>query len=400
MLFGSIISYRNSVLGIILVLIAGGVGIECCSEGTVFGQERTLPLPPRLPGTANGNSNSAAPSQSLRSIPGHQLPPPMTSIEQPEVASGQLPSSAANPSSTIHPVSSTRSNGNLSAPVEVSADGHLRVPVCLVIVIEKIQLPARESGVLGQLIAKEGQLVTGGSMIAKVDDSQADTELESSKRRLEASQLKVSSDIAIQYASAAKETAEKTFKREEGLFRKGASTEMKRDEAYLASVQADLQLKKANHDFQVDQKAVKLEEIQVTKAQQLLDRHAIIAPWTGVVTKTLKRESEWVNAGDPILELVQMDRIWIEGSLDPSVIHPYQVSDKAAVVTLNLPGGEKVAFDGRITFVDTQVIGDKYKVRAEVLNRQIENHWLLVPGMYVSMEIILNHSPADRVSHQ
>lgn len=400
MLFGSIISYRNSVLGVVLVLIAGGVGIECCSEGIVFGQERTLPLPPRLPGTGNGNTDAAASNQALPSIPGRQLPTPITSIEKPEIAAGQIPTNTANPSSTIHPVSSTRSNGGLSAPVEVTVDGRLRVPTCLVIVIEKIQLPARESGVLGQLIAKEGQLVTGGSMIAKVDDSQADTELESAKRRLEASQLKVSSDIAIQYASAAKETAEKTFKREDGLYRRGAATEMKRDESYLAAVQADLQLKKANHDYQVDQKAVKLEEILVTKAQQLLDRHAIIAPWTGVVTKTLKRESEWVNAGDPILELVQMDRIWIEGKIDPSVIHPYQVSDKAAVVTLNLPGGEKVVFDGRITFVDTQVVGDKYTVRAEVLNRQIENHWLLVPGMYVSMEILLNNSPTDRVSHQ
>jgi macrolide-specific efflux system membrane fusion protein len=270
----------------------------------------------------------------------------------------------------------------------------------MVMVIEKIQLPALEAGVLSQLNAREGQFVAAGSIIAKLDDSRAATELESSKLKLEASQLKVSSDIAIKYAQAAKDTAMKSYKREEGLFNRSAASESKVDVLRLEAIQAGFQLEKASHDYEVDQKAVKLDEIQVTKAQQLLNRYTIQTPWNGVVSKVLKHQNEWVDAGDPILELVQMERIWIEGSIDPELVHPYQVSGKNAEVVLTLPGGEKVAFEGQVNFVDTQVVGSKYKVRAEVLNRQHENYWLLIPGMYVNMDIVMTASAVDRVSQQ
>jgi multidrug efflux pump subunit AcrA (membrane-fusion protein) len=393
-------SVRTYILGGATLLLTGWFGIATFSDTALFGQERSLPLPPRLPGAANGSTGQVAPNQTLPSIPGRQLPPPNALTENQGPVSGQDTVITPNAGTMVQPVSNSQSPGNPLAKIEMTSEGRIRVSKGMVIVIEKIQLPARESGVLGQLNAKEGQLIEGGALIAKVDDSQAITELESSRRRLEASELKVSSDIGIRYATAARETAWKGFKREDGLFRKGAGSEAKRDELQLAAVQADLQLEKANHDFQVDQKAVRLEQIQVTKAEQLVERHDIIAPWSGVVTKTLKRQSEWVNAGDPILELVQMDRIWIEASLNPAVVHPYQVTGKAAIVTLSLPGGEKVAFDGRITFVDSQVVGDSYKVRAEVLNRQHENYWLLVPGMFVDMELLLHDSSVDRVSRQ
>lgn len=399
MLLGSLVSYRNGFLGAILLLTAGWCGLECATQKTLFGQERALPLPPRLPGTGNGAPSVATPSQTLPAIPNRQLPNANGGIENPGSTNGQNLGSVPGSNSTIYPVSNSQPNSNLRSPAEQTNNG-LRLFPCTVMVIEKVELPAREAGVLSLLNAREGQLVTGGSIIAKVDDSLAATELESAKRRLEASQLKVSSDIAIQYANAERETAWKAFKREDSLAKQGHGVAAKREELHLTAVQADLKVEKANHDFQVDQKAIKLDEIQVAKAQQTLDRYTIVAPWSGVVRKTLKRQSEWVNAGDPILEMVQMDRIWIEGMIDPKTIHPYQVSGKAAIVKLKLAGGEIASFDGQITFVDPQVVGDSRKVRAEVLNRQFENHWLLAPGMEVEMEILLNESPVDRVSQQ
>ena len=395
MALSSLISYRNSWVGVALLLTAGWLGLA--SKSLLFGQDRPLPLPPRLPGAAPSNTTLPGLGPSLPTVPSGQLPPSDLLRDSVGPTAGQ--DQPINSGTPVQPVSNLQSNANSRTPIARLENGRLRVETSLVMVIEKVELPAREAGVLSVLNVREGQLVSGGATIAKVDDSQAATELESSKRRLEASQLKVSSDIAIQYASAARETAWKAFKREDGLVKQRAGVEAKREELHLAAVQADLQLEKANHDYQVDQKAVKLDEIQVSKAQQMLDRYTIIAPWSGVVRKTLKRQSEWVNAGDPILELVQMDRIWIEGSLDPKIVHPYQVSGKPAIVTLTLAGGQKVSFDGQITFVDTQVVGNSYKARAEVLNRQHENHWLLVPGMYVEMEIVLENS-ADRVSQQ
>jgi multidrug resistance efflux pump len=283
--------------------------------------------------------------------------------------------------------------------LQVLEGGRIRLATCLVKVIEKIELPAREKGVLLQLSVREGSLVNGDAVIAMVDEGMAIVELDSAKRRLEASQLKISSDIAIRAAQAGKDTALKAYKRELGLSRTGAGTESKAEQLELAAIQAELQLEKAEHDFLVDQKAVKLDELEVIKAQQLLERHQIMAPWAGVVTKVLKRQGEWVNAGDSVYELVQMERLWIEGDIDPRQLNPYQVSGKPVQVTLKLAGGEEATFPGRIAYIDTEVVGHSFKIRAEVLNRQFQDHWLLIPGMYVDMEIMLNEPP-QRISQQ
>jgi len=52
--------------------------------------------------------------------------------------------------------------------------------------------------------------------------------------------------------------------------------------------------------------------------------------------------------------------------------------------------GEKATLAGQIVFVDPLVnAGGKYRVRAEVDNRQIGRQWLLRPGMTAEMKIRL-----------
>jgi multidrug efflux pump subunit AcrA (membrane-fusion protein) len=288
--------------------------------GLVGAQERSLQLPPRLPGGSLGSSPgpdrggeqrglppasalnpvdnpTGTPNSDSRSLPALPTAQPMRGAAGVGTGSvGAVPSG----SQTAGLAGSSQGNAADGVALEpstyrsrISIQGSVvRLDVCLVKVIEKIELPAREAGVLRALAVREGNLVDANSLLAKVDDHQAVTELESAKRRLEASQLKISSDIGIRYAQAAKETAWKAFRREDTLVRRNAGTEAKRDELQLAAIQADLQYEKAQHDFNVDQKAVKLDELQVQKAQQLLDRHDIFSPWAGVVTQVLKRQGE------------------------------------------------------------------------------------------------------------
>jgi multidrug efflux pump subunit AcrA (membrane-fusion protein) len=376
-----------------LPIIAGSLlfgGIHQAIEA----QERTLQLPPRLPTTGSvARPDNPSAGSSLPALPPAQRSSVANELER----LGSLPNPQQE--SAVNSTWGLPSTQEHHSSLQVLEGGRIRLATCLVKVIEKIELPAREKGVLLQLSVREGSLVNGDAVIAMVDEGMAIVELDSAKRRLEASQLKISSDIAIRAAQAGKDTALKAYKRELGLSRTGAGTESKAEQLELAAIQAELQLEKAEHDFLVDQKAVKLDELEVIKAQQLLERHQIMAPWAGVVTKVLKRQGEWVNAGDSVYELVQMERLWIEGDIDPRQLNPYQVSGKPVQVTLKLAGGEEATFPGRIAYIDTEVVGHSFKIRAEVLNRQFQDHWLLIPGMYVDMEIMLNEPP-QRISQQ
>ncbi|MBL8888456.1 MAG: HlyD family efflux transporter periplasmic adaptor subunit [Planctomycetaceae bacterium] len=397
MRLGLTISRRWGFVGGAVLLASAWWATGILNAPALLGQERTLP---RLP-IAGGNSNNGTTTpQTLPAIP-NRLNPSVPSTGELSSAVQDTAGTSGFPSgSAIQPISNPQPNRN--APVAGMAvnNGRLRLGSSVVKVIEKAELPAREAGVLNQLHVREGQNVEAGAVIAMIDDSQAAVDLVIAQQRMEASQLKVNSDIAIRYAEASERTARKAYQRQVELAKTSSGIESKKDEAYLAAIQSELQVEKAKHDYQVDQKTKLLDETQVQKAQQLMERYAIIAPWNGVVAKTIKRQSEWVNAGDPILELIQMDRVWIEGSIDPKIVHPFQVSAKTAEVVLTLTNGEKIEFQGRINFVGTEVVGNSYKVRAEVINRQHEDHWLLIPGMFVEMDVLLQEPSNDRVSQQ
>lgn len=399
MSLGLSVSRRYGLVGATILLAVGWYGAGLPSEPSLYGQERALP--PRLPSALGGNSgNGTTGTQALPAIPNRLTTSAPTSGEVQSAVQDAGPGQPLGPGATIQPISNPQPNRNPLGPGNVINNGRLRLASSVVKVIEKVELPAKEAGVLNLLNVREGQNVEAGTVIAMIDDSQAAVDLVIAQQRMEASQLKVNSDIAIRFAEASERTARKAYQRQVELARTGSGVESTKDEAYLKAIQSELQVEKAKHDYQVDQKTKLLDETQVAKAKQMLERYSIVAPWNGVVSKAIKRQSEWVNAGDPILELIQMERVWIEGSIDPKSLHPFQVSGRSTEVILTLPGGENIEFQGRITAVDTEVVGNSYRVRAEVINRQHENHWLLIPGMFVEMDVLLQEPSNDRVSQQ
>ena len=116
----------------------------------------------------------------------------------------------------------------------------------------------------------------------------------------------------------------------------------------------------------------------------------------------LYREAgEWVNAGDKVLRIVQMDRLRVEGLLDTARYNPHEVEGRLVTVTVTMARGEKVEFKGYIVFVGLEKrAGNRVTVRAEVENRTANNRWLLMPGTDVAMRIhlgspVISQQPKD-----
>lgn len=379
-------------------------------------QEIGRQLPPALPGATQGSNSSGSlpqlPQTLQPSIPqndssNRQMPGRTSGVDPDDrfrqSALGNPSNAAAGSAGSAGALGSANdgmdrsmlprhlqarpSAGGQQNSVQLINSGKAIVPYCPVKLIQKIELSANELGALAEVAVVDGQTITKGMVVAKVNDEQARTELSLAIARRDAAMLKVDSDIEIRYAEAGYNAAAKTFERENSLYKKGVGTTAERDEARLQAIQANLQINKAQHDHSVSQKAVTVEKLQVVKAQEFLNRHSVIAPWGGIVSRVIKHQSEWVNAGDPIMEVIQMDRLWVEGKIHASEINPYQVSEREVNVTMTLAQGERISFPGKIVYVELEVVGGDYKVRAEVANRTFQNHWLLIPGMNVDMEI-------------
>jgi multidrug efflux pump subunit AcrA (membrane-fusion protein) len=97
---------------------------------------------------------------------------------------------------------------------------------------------------------------------------------------------------------------------------------------------------------------------------------------------------EWVKPGDPVLRIIKIDRLSVEGRARATTYNPADLADRNVNVQVTLAGGRTAQFPGKIVFVGSEIGGDeRYAVRAEVENRKENGQWVLQPGKQANMTI-------------
>lgn len=287
--------------------------------------------------------------------------------------------------------------------MSVSGDT-VTVPGCLVTLIGDVPVPVQEAGVLVRLNAVEGQQVAPGELLAQIDDSQAQKAVEAAIARHNAADLKAKNDVNVRYARISEKVYEAELKRSEETNRRapGAVTQADMHKQWLELQRATLGIEQAEHDFHVAELDAQVAKAEVDAARLNLERRQIKAPESSVpsdtdfkwiVVKRFSQVGEWLKPGDPVLRLVRMDRLWIEGFLDAAGaagMTPSEVDGKPVTVKVALPRGREEVLQGRIVFVSPIVeAGPQFLIKAEIINRQDAGHWVLRPGLNADMTIYL-----------
>ena len=113
--------------------------------------------------------------------------------------------------------------------------------------------------------------------------------------------------------------------------------------------------------------------------------------------RILKRKGEAVRQGDPILELVSVCRVKVQGYLPIEDRWTVKPGDTVQV-QIDIPGSdlaiEKEIFEGKVIFVDPTVslVNQSCRVWAEVKNPDER----LIEGLYAKMKIL--HSKQSDVT--
>lgn len=276
-----------------------------------------------------------------------------------------------------------------------STGRHAVAENCFLAVLDRVgeaQVPAQESGVLMLIQVREGQSVQQGTLLAQIDDKQAQTHLRGVAAEESAAREKAQNDIDIRHAHAAAEVAKYDYLTSEEANKQVPGTvigvEIKRkkfewDRANLAIEQARKEQVVAG--YTADAKKAELEN-----AQEAVVRRRIASPIDGIVEKSFVHLGEWVKAGDPVFRIVRLDRLQVDAHLSAHEFNPSEVIDQPVVVTVELARGRKVQVPGRVVFVQSEVHGGNiYAVRAEVENAKENGQWLLRPGMEATVAIEL-----------
>jgi multidrug resistance efflux pump len=140
----------------------------------------------------------------------------------------------------------------------------------------------------------------------------------------------------------------------------------------------------------------RLEEARVEEARARIRRHSIRTDFDGYVIKKFRDAGEWVQAGEKVLRVARMDRLYVQGNISSKKFNPFEVADKPVTVTLQLARGKEATFQGKIASIGLEKQGsDLFMVKAEVENRPQEGFWTLLPGSQVKMKIHLDGKPAE-----
>ena len=280
--------------------------------------------------------------------------------------------------------------GTLGALPEQSNSDQPFIEHALVSLIEDVDVPAQESGLLLDISVREGDQVQEHDPLAHVDDGRALTQKMAADIQLSAARAKAADDIDVRYAEAAYKVAvaELAEKKEANERVPGTVPRSEIRRLELTADRGRLQIDKSNLDLKVAKMNAEVHEAEVQAADENINRLEILAPIDGIVVATLRQKGEWVNPGDTVLRLVRMDRLRVEGFLNAREYDAHEIGNRAVSVAVTLAHNRKVQFSGRVVFVSPLVqAGSKFRVRAEVENRKENGQWLLRPGTAASMTI-------------
>jgi HlyD family secretion protein len=250
-------------------------------------------------------------------------------------------------------------------------------------------------GRLQKLLVDEGSQVKAGQLLGEIDPTELKTVRDSATqniRTLEARLVQANTTLkmndrqttaAVQQEEASLTAAraqleqakatlslnEITYKRNQGLFQGGAIAAQDRDTAesnYLASqanvkaledqvkaAEAQLEAARANRQ-QVD---VQQADIAATKAQLAqaaaqrnqadtqLGYTKLVSPIDGVVSVRVARQGEVVQAGGPVVTVLDVDHLWVQADVEETYIDQIAFGQKLRV---RLPSGNTI--EGTVFF--------------------------------------------------
>jgi len=266
----------------------------------------------------------------------------------------------------------------------------LELSNCSITVIDEVNIPAQKEGVLWELPVREGDRVAKGDLLANVDDREAQAQLRIAEYGLNAAQKRAEDMIEEKYARKAAEVAKVDWEQdlEANLRHPNAVPEIEIRQKKLAWERSLLQIEKAQKDRELAGLDADTKVAERDAAIVNLEKRTIVSPFDGEVVRLLRKESEWVSPGEPILKLARFDKLYVESLVSARDFDRGELRDRSVTVVATKARGKEVEVQGTIVHIAQQIQSDgQYIVRAEIENTMQDDNWAIQPGMQARMTI-------------
>jgi macrolide-specific efflux system membrane fusion protein len=272
----------------------------------------------------------------------------------------------------------------LAASLVASRAEAVEVSSMVLKLVETIEVPAEETGVLADLRVAEGQIIRPGELLAQIDDDDARLALERAKIEYAVAQSNAQNDVNVRFAKKAVDVAKAELQRSLDSINKYpksiSASEM--DRLKLVVEKNFLEVEQAQHEFDLANFTVKIKANDLQAAESKLTHHRIAAVSAGIVAQVHRHRGEWVRPGEPVLRVLRLDRLRAEGFLKSQDVTPGLLGRTVKLV-IEQGGDAGREVEGKISFVDPEIdpVNSQVRVWVDIGNADLK----LRPGMRAKM---------------
>ena len=261
---------------------------------------------------------------------------------------------------------------------------------CLLMVLDRIDLAARRDGVLTSVRVRMGDDIGRDELAFELGDEESRARFAVAEAQFDQAAIRANNQWSIRSAEA---ELRKSTKEAELLHEVGRTPFLERFRAKNTKEKdaAELESAKATHEENGYARDVAAAEVLV--AQIDLQDRKTRSPLSGTVVQQYRHEGEWCKQGDPVLKILRMDRLMLQGIVNLNDIAPHRVVGLTATATFRIGDEAPVVMkDLTITRCSPEVdLDGNYLVWTTIENQQtIEGdslQWRLRPGISGSLTI-------------
>lgn len=217
---------------------------------------------------------------------------------------------------------------------------------------EQVEIATKYPGRIAVVLAREGQMVDTGEVVARMDT----VELGAQLRSAQASVVRSEAEETQAEALIVQRESERTFAKQEldralALVDKGWTPREKLDQRRNEMRVAVAAYNTAVAHLEAAKASIVAGQAEVARLQAQIDDSTLAAPRRGRIQYKLAQPGEVLSAGGRVLTLLDLGDVYLTIFVPAHVAGPLSVGDEARVTLDPLPG---YVFPAKITFVATE----------------------------------------------
>ena len=299
----------------------------------------------------------------------------------PSVSTAQETARKSSDGTTVQLPVIVKADSKQDESVEKSSSPYIKIDAAQLQLIVNVEVASSDAGIIKSIGYREGDAISKGDVLVSLDRDSELANANSARSELDIAKEESQNDIDLRFAKVSEDVNGKVYQRSLNATKQYArsisKTELERLKLELEKSQ--LSGEQAERTATVMKLTVGLKKAQMELADVRLKNRTIESPVSGTVVQVYRQVGEWVQSGQPIARVIDLDRLRVSCHCALTDASPNSIEKEATFVY------DGQSYKANVVFISPEIdpTVQDFIVWAEVENSE----GVLKPGMNGSIEL-------------